>query len=657
MNIPYTDTIFLGIIRMLLWILFLYVLKRLFFKGKPSQNQVKTMGNLWAFYGSIVLVVIYLLVQFNSYDLLTVMALMFVFLVMRLVGFENLRFKGESWVRKRRTILLNVIENVEDKDPIIDVRKSEASKRFSVKTGFYVATAASIVAVAARFYLMQYDNYQLSTAWFQELNILKALEDQEWFGSNLVLTGQYAFMSFYGLITGISTEMALESFALFQVFILCFVIFWFIDAMTNSLVTIPLLGTLAFALFFNLAPTNMAQITHSKSTFMAMSFLLPAIIFIRKPWKLYKERPNGYFFGMVCIFAAIALIDLYTLLILLPPFFLVSLPFTRKRYIKYYFKALGAYVLSSSLVLLSYAYSAYEKDIDYGLFIRSNLLSVSASTTTVNMALDYDSTVFAFQVLSLVAVIVMFFLYRNNSRKWVSPMVFIIYVNALVLWGKTGFIYFDNDLLNEISPILLACSLSFVFYIAYYFLNSKVIRVEISDAVSAPLIFILFFALAYFTQQPLLQRTQKRGTLSKNILEAYEKVKDSYIPYGYAVVNANNLIPMSRGSHHFISYDDFVENYPERDSVYFQYKEDKDFLVRNTEYILPNSLLIFIYENVSSEFAAKVRVSKETNKNVLIEIDRLRKKGREVRLFYKKDNLRVYEIVNNPGEAKIDELL
>lgn len=89
MNIPYTDTIFLGIIRMLLWILFLYVLKRLFFKGKPSQNQVKTMGNLWAFYGSIVLVVIYLLVQFNSYDLLTVMALMFVFLVMRLVGLKT----------------------------------------------------------------------------------------------------------------------------------------------------------------------------------------------------------------------------------------------------------------------------------------------------------------------------------------------------------------------------------------------------------------------------------------------------------------------------------------------------------------------------------------------------------------------------------------
>ena len=657
MSIPYTDTIFLGIIRMLLWILFLYVLKRLFFKGRPSQNQVKTMGNLWAFYGSITLLVIYLLVQINSYDLLTILVLMIVFLVMRLVGFNNLRFRGDSWMRKKQSILLNVIENVEDKDPIIDVRKEKANKRFTVKTEFLVATAACILAMLVRFYLMQFDNYQLSVAWFQELSILKSLGDQQWFGSNMIMSGQYALMSFYGLITGISTEMALESFSLFQVFILCFVIFWFIDAMTNSLITIPLLGTLAFAFFFNLAPVNVSQLTHSKATLMAMTLLLPSIIFIRKPWKLYNNRPSTYFFGMLIIFCAMALIDLFTLFILLPPFFVVVIPFIRKGYFKFYFQAISAYLLGTVIILSTFAYSAFQNEVDFGLFLRSNLLAITASTTTGNMILNYDKLIFIFQIISLIGLAIMFYLFRQKRRKWASPIAFILYVNVLILLSQLGLDYFDKDLFNEILPVFIACSLSLIFYLIFYYFNTEVTRMEISDWISAPLIFILFFAGAYYSQQELLQRTVKTGTLSKNILEAYEKIKKSYLPYGYAVVNANNMLPISRGSHGFLSYDDFVETYPVRDSIYFEYKEDEDFLRRNTEYIIPNSLLVFLYDNVSAEFAAKVRVNPLTNQRVMNEIENLRGKGREVRLFFEKGNLRVYEIVNNPGQAKIEELL
>lgn len=657
MNIPYTDTIFIGIIRMLLWILFLYVAKRLFFKGKPSQNQVKTMGNLWAFYGGVVLIVIYLLIQINSYDLLSLLALMIVFLTMRLIGFKNLSFKGESWLRKREAILINVIENIEDKDPIIEVREAKATKRFTVKTEFIVATAACIVAMLVRFYLMQFDNYQLSVAWFEELNILKSLEGQQWIGSNMIMGGQYAFMSFYGLITGISTEMALESFALFQVFILCFVIFWFIDAMTNSLITIPLLGTLAFAFFFNLAPMNLAQLTHSKATFMAMTMLLPAIIFIRKPWKLYGNNPKSYFYSMLVIFTAIALIDLFTLIILLPPFFVVVIPFIRKRHKGFYLQALGAYLLGGCLVLINFAYTAYVKDIDFGLFLRSNLLAVTASTTTGNMIFNYDKLIFIFQLVSLIGLSVMFYLFRAKKRKWASPIAFIIYVNVLIFISKLGLDYFDRDLFNEILPVFLACSISLLFYIIYYFFNTSLVRIEIPDWISAPLIFILFFSGAYFSQQDLLARSVKTGSMSKNILEAYENIKANFLPYGYAVVNANNMIPISRRSHNFISYDDFVERYPERDSIYFEHKEDKDFLRRNTEYIIPNSLLVFTYENVSSEFSVKVRVNPETNRSVLEVMEMLKSKGREVRLFYKKDNLKVFEIVNNPRQAKIEELL
>ncbi len=583
--------------------------------------------------------------------------MIFVFLTTRFVGFRNLKFSGESWYRKRQAILLSVIENIEDEDPIISISDEKTSKRFSVRAGFLVATSACILAMLVRFYLMQFDNYQLSMAWFQEYSVLIDLADQRWFNQDMIMTGQYAFMSFYGLITGITPEMALESFGLFQVFILCFIIFWFIDAMTNSLITIPLIGTIIFALFFNLAPVNVAQITHGKDTFMAMTFLLPAIVFIRKPWKLYRTNEKSYFHRMLVIFAAIALIDLFTLVVLIPPYFLVVSVFINKEYFKYYFKALGAYLLGAGLVLGTFAFAAYRNEVDFGVFFRSNLLSVTSTTTTGNMVLDYDSLVLTFQIVCLVGGVIMFFLFRKNPRKWASPLSFIIYVNVLVFYSKLGLDYFDRDLLNEISPILLACSLSLIFYIIYYYFNTEIKRIEIPDMISVPIIFITFFGCAYFSQQGLLKRGVKTGTISKNMLEAYQMVKDNYIPYGYAVVNANNMLPISKGSHNFLSYNDFVTSYPERDSIYFQFKNDEDFLVRNTEYIIPNSVLIFLYENVTNEFAAKVTINPEMNELVKLEIEALRAKGREVRLFFDKGNLKVYEVVNNPGEARIMELL
>ncbi|HEY9118001.1 MAG TPA: hypothetical protein VIN11_09270, partial [Roseivirga sp.] len=302
-------------------------------------------------------------------------------------------------------------------------------------------------------------------------------------------------------------------------------------------------------------------------------------------------------------------------------------------------------------------YATYLRGINFGLFIRTNLLSITSTTTTGDMVLDYDTTVLTYQIVCMVGVLIMAFLSRKNKRKWVAPIVFILYTNVLVLISQSGFRYFDNDLLNEISPVLLACSLSFIFYIFFYFLNTKLRRVEIPNRLSAPFIIVIFFLVAFYTQRDLSNRTIKSASISKNILEAYQLVKDDYIPYGYAIVNANDLLPFSKGSHIFLSYDEFVNAYPARDSIYFENKDDEAFLRSNTEFIIPNSLLVFIYEDVTKEFAAKITIDPAMNEKVLDEIEMLRGRGREVRLFYTKGSVRIYEIVNNPRAAKIEELL
>ena len=52
-----------------------------------------------------------------------------------------------------------------------------------------------------------------------------------------------------------------------------------------------------------------------------------------------------------------------------------------------------------------------------------------------------------------------------------------------------------------------------------------------------------------------------------------------------------------------------------------------------------------------------MRIEEEVQDDVVRLVNDLRLRGRPIRLFYEKDNLRVYEIVNKPKEARIKELL
>jgi hypothetical protein len=49
--------------------------------------------------------------------------------------------------------------------------------------------------------------------------------------------------------------------------------------------------------------------------------------------------------------------------------------------------------------------------------------------------------------------------------------------------------------------------------------------------------------------------------------------------------------------------------------------------------------------------------NKQLQKELIATIKLLKNRGREVKLFYESDILKVYEIVNEPGESKISDLI
>ncbi|PIQ48467.1 MAG: hypothetical protein COW03_10075 [Cytophagales bacterium CG12_big_fil_rev_8_21_14_0_65_40_12] len=657
MNTPYTDSIFIGMIRLFLWILFLYVIKRLLFKGKGSKNQVNSMANLWATYGSGTLVLIFVLIQLQSYDLMTCIFIMLLIFGFRLIGIKNLFEDSRQFKRKRKMILLRVIENVEDKEPIIDVVEEKPSKRLSINFEFLIMVIPAFLALFIRFYLMNFDDYQLSASWFQELNTVKNFTKQIWFNDELAMVGEYALLNFYAKITGISPEIALESFGLLQSFILSFIIFWFMNVMTSSKITVPLITALGFALFFNWAPLDLSQITHSKQTLMALTFVLPVMVYIKKPWVLYTNKPKSYFLKMAVIFCGIALIDLFSLIVLIPPFFLVAFFFIKKRYKAYFWKSLGAYFLSAGLILGYYAIETSYRGVDFGSFISSNLLAVSASTTTTNMIMSYDVLLKTIQVVSVVAIITMFFMLKTMLDKWAGLISFLIYINILVVYTILNLSYFDQDLFNEVLPIFISIALGIVIYLLMYFFVVVVKEVRFSNAIAVTIIFLIALPTAYFSQKNLLHQDDRTSAVNKEVLKAYQRISSDFLPYSYAVINSSALLPISVDSHNFITYKDFTSSYSARDSVYFANEKNKNFLRQNTEYILPSSLLVFVYNNVEKLEFNGVSVGNDLVLAVSHQLDLLRNRGRDITVFYQGDKLTVYEVINNPGESRIDEML
>jgi hypothetical protein len=67
--------------------------------------------------------------------------------------------------------------------------------------------------------------------------------------------------------------------------------------------------------------------------------------------------------------------------------------------------------------------------------------------------------------------------------------------------------------------------------------------------------------------------------------------------------------------------------------------------------------LIFIYNVTEEDNFSRLAVYLDLTDEVMVRIEKLKSKGRSVRVFFQKGDLTVYEVVNNPGEARIKELL
>ncbi len=649
-----TSSIVTGFVRLCLLLLFLYYLNRKFVNRSDSNNFLEFLVHHWFRYGAIIALMLFATVQLGMYDLLNCLVILSLVMALDIVGVARLRnFRSYIDTFGRRH-LLGAIKRVELRKPLrtwLDFKRKrdQNGKRYYI---FILIVVLAAAAFGSRFYFLKFDQYALSSMWLDDLQKVMDFDKQIWFMNEVRVNGALAFTNFYGKISGVSPEMALESVGILESVLLSIVIFWVVRKITLSAIIASIAAAMLFALAFTLTPINIYFFLQSKPIFLAMSLGFPTMVYLLRPG-LLKFRKHNYFFAILLAFVAIGLIDVFTLYVLFPPFILLAVIFTRRKSLSYFWLGLLAYLVASVIVLGIYAAVCAWLEIDLLIFMHSSLLSVSTYTYVPQLIIPFDRLVTFYQLGSWAVMAVLLIYIFAFREKWGASFAFLLYFNALVQIGNIPSSWIDTDLLNQalsvFMPVVVGIGLAAVLRI-FKPVGERFRRYSMPVSISVA---ALLVGAAVWLQRGPASALTLSPSGPKLVLDAYDRISTTYFPYSYAVVNDNYTQVMSTDKHFFMNYSDFLYEYPAQDSIYFRHRPNPKFFKKNPQHVIPKSILLFVFEGGSDQQGDEGDISPL----LMDQVAMLKKRGRKVEIFYERDRLRVYEIVNEPGESKIDDLI
>ena len=129
-------------------------------------------------FGSIILLLIFILIQFKMYGVFSLISLFFGFLLFLYLDLGSLNNSANQIQKKRKTFLLSFFRFMEEKPNIS--KQFKKSKNFFVpkKINFMVLTAflVSFACFISRYLFLKNDLYTLSGLWVQNLQFVKQFQ-------------------------------------------------------------------------------------------------------------------------------------------------------------------------------------------------------------------------------------------------------------------------------------------------------------------------------------------------------------------------------------------------------------------------------------------------------------------------------------------------
>jgi len=668
-------SILVGPVRLMVLCLFIFFLNKYVIKYVKEKNIIDYVVNRWVKYSCSAILIVFILVQLNIYDTFNTLLILAIIIAYKFLKFNGFSNFFSHLKKMESSILLYSLKKIEQ-GKLTFIKYNQTLKK-PKGLPFYFIAIIGLVVFISRIFFYKYDLYTLSEFWFEDLKMLNDLQQQQWISGGRNMMGEYALISLFSKLTGINPEMAIQSFSIIESSIFAIIIYWFTSVLTKSKYIAPVISSLSFGLLFFLIPINVNFITQHNKTLLALSMLFPFMVYFVNPKSLgYNNKKNTFY--LFLYFTTITLIDLFSTVIILPLFLLTATFIVNKNF-DFIKKTYGAYFVAVLLVISIYGIGSYQHGFSFKEFIFSNLVSLRTIEYTPQLLFPLKKLMVIYHIISLFNLLILFLNFYKTKKTNHALFIFLILFNLLVglnfLTTKLDIWFIDKDLILQTMTlflsILFGITVSSISNFIQLFIQIKMPKKHLKPiSIFIITLFLMFFYKGYKISNLKNIKTAKSA---KKILQAYYTISNTFLPYSYTVVNAPKFQPISRNKHFFIGHQEFIEKYPKQDSIYFDHSNDKEYLKKHPQIILPASVLIFIEKRISTE-------NKELNtkddhhhhhhhgneeqidqKNITTEIEQilnnLISKGRKIEIFFDDQNLKIVEIINRPKSAKINELL
>lgn len=645
-----STSIFTGLLRLaLLWLCLFYCCKR----SAQHTNDLDIVNFIvekWFKYGSVIVLIAFVLVLFNCYNLYNTLVILLVYILFDTYNFRGVKYIYNQMSQKVKTSVLFLLKHIELKQSLmfwISIKSKNNHKIIALKS-IIIITVISSVIFLFRGHLFSYDKYILSELWIEDLNKVLSYNNHSVFQNLEIVEGEYLLTNFYSKLVHVSPEIALETFGVLQPICLGVILIWILQKLRKVGFILPLIGSICFGVLLAIMPLNINYITQHQSIFLALTITLPLLVYISKP-KLIAKSNFTYAIYVFIALLAIGLINVFVLLIIIPPFLVINLLQPSLAYLQARILTIGMFITALIVLLAIY----FQIDATFNLihFLKVNLIAVSSFTYVPHLIVPYDTILNYVCVLCVCNMLISATRYIINRKVNKTEILFLMYYISLIGLYKLELFVIDYDLLYTalavITPLIIGVNFVVLIKLISKIINEKY-RSNLINYTSA-LVLCVISILFVKTNEIIEFQTTKTSQKPKDILQTYNKIYNNYMPYTYAVVNQSNTQALSIQKHYFISYNEFNRTYLTRDSIYQFYKKKQKILKKHPEYILPQSVLFFKHKNSFAEH----KVTAESD-NLL---QQLRNRGRNITTIYESEHLEVLEIINTPKSSRVVDLI
>jgi hypothetical protein len=521
-----------------------------------------------------------------------------------------------------------------------ETRESKNIKFWQIGISLFIFSAI----LFSTYYFLRYDNYLLSSSWYEDLDKVKSIAEQTWFNIASDSMGCYAIISLYAKISGLSDMLALSNSGFMESALLAVIIYWALYNITHKHGP-GLLAALIFGFGYSIIPLNIDSVLQHKSVFLSMTLALPIMIFNMYPTSFRQKRRVFFNWSLVCILA-LSFLNLFIALVVLLPFFIicyVTNPAEKRSYNK---ESLQAYFVSAAVMIIIYGIASFFLEETFKEVFISKLASFDYYTYTPNLIVPFSELIWYYLGITLILGGASALLIVKKSSRWRSIATILMFVIFLLTIYILELPFLDDDLLLQLISVFLPIVIGLLFYLLYQPFYGLIKQLNASNLAEIGMVLVLVVGLFYAGKSKATV-TREVFNAKIDLLQAYFEIENSRLPYTYAVVNTPNNSRVSRGSHYFVSYGDFNGDYLEKDEVFHRYKREEEYLKKHPEIILPSSVFVFVPNKLNSDIS----------ENVLKNLQVLKRRGRELKLVYEGASVKVFEIVNIPNSSKINDLL